>query len=211
MAGRPCALPLAALLLLAPGARAETAVLRNGQRLHISGYERAGEILRLRVPGGRVEVRAEDIIAIEPEESFPLRVQDATPARPIADVIRSVAQKHGVDEDLIASVIAAESDFNPRAISRKNARGLMQLMPETATRLEAGDVFDPTQNIEAGTRYLKELLARYNQSLALTLAAYNAGPERVEQYGGVPPFPETREYVRRVLREIEKRKKQNQP
>jgi soluble lytic murein transglycosylase-like protein len=87
----------------------------------------------------------------------------------------------------------------------------MQLMPETATRLEAGDVFDPTQNIEAGTRYLKELLARYNQSLALTLAAYNAGPERVEQYGGVPPFPETREYVRRVLREIEKRKKQNQP
>jgi soluble lytic murein transglycosylase-like protein len=112
-----------------------------------------------------------------------------------------------VEQELIASVIAVESDFNPRAVSPRLARGLMQLLPQTATRLAVSDVFDPGQNIDAGTRYLKELLARYHQDLALALAAYNAGPDRIEQYRGVPPFSETRSYVQRVTRKLQQHQK----
>jgi soluble lytic murein transglycosylase-like protein len=101
---------------------------------------------------------------------------------------------------LISSVIAAESNFNAKAVSRKNARGLMQLMPETAAKLGVRNVFDPQENIDAGTRYLGNLLQRYQNDLSLALAAYNAGPERVQQYGRVPPFAETLSYVRRVQR-----------
>ncbi len=191
---------------LAPAARAEYAVLRSGQRLHITGYERAGTTVRLQMAGGSVAVPAEELVAIEPEEFFP-----APPAAkldlPYAELIRAAAQKHGVDQELIASVIAVESNFNPRAVSPKLARGLMQLLPETAARFGVADAFDPRQNIDAGTRYLKELLARYNRDLALTLAAYNAGPDRVEQYRGVPPFAETRRYVRRVTQKLHHGKK----
>lgn len=199
---------LLALALLAPAAaaRAEYAVLRNGQRLHITGYERRGATIRLQLPGGSVEVAAGDMLAIEPEDIFP-----APPAPslnvPFAELIRAAAQKHGVDQELIASVIAVESDFNPRAVSPKLARGLMQLLPETAARLAVADVFDPKQNIDAGTRYLKELLARYDQNLALALAAYNAGPERVQEFRGMPPFPETRAYVERVTKKLNTRRK----
>jgi len=115
-----------------------------------------------------------------------------------------------VDQELIASVIAVESNFNPRAVSPKFARGLMQLLPETAARLDVTDVFDPRQNIDAGTRYLKELLARYHQDLVLTLAAYNAGPDRVEQFRGVPPFLETRSYVQRVTRKLNEHTRRRQ-
>jgi len=193
-------------LLAAPAARAEYAVLRSGQRLHITGYERTGSTVRLQMAGGSVEVASEEIVAIEPEDYFP-----APPAArlnvPYAELIRAAAEKHGVEQELIASVIAVESDFNPRAVSPKLARGLMQLLPETATRLAVSDVFDPGQNIDAGTRYLKELLARYHQDLALALAAYNAGPDRVEQYRGVPPFSETRNYVQRVTRKLQQHQK----
>ena len=188
-------------------ASAETAVLRNGQRLHITGYERAGEFIHLQVAGGRVQLRSEDLISIEPEEYFPLRASEAPSDAPIAELIRAAAQKHGVDEDLISSVITAESAFNPRAVSRKSARGLMQLMPATAALLEVTDAFDPAQNVDGGTRYLKLLLEKYGQDLTLALAAYNAGPDRVAQYRGVPPFAETRAYVRRVLADYLKRKK----
>ena len=100
--------------------------------------------------------------------------------------------------ELVASVIAVESNFNPNAVSWKSARGLMQLMPETAARFGVTNVFDPAQNIDAGTRYLKELLLRYNGDLALALAAYNAGPERVTQFRAAPPYRETQNYIRRV-------------
>jgi soluble lytic murein transglycosylase-like protein len=195
-----------ALGAAAPVARAEYAVLRSGQRLHITGYERAGAVVRLQMNGGWVEVAAEDILAIEPEVYFPAEPRPAPLNVPFAEVIRAAAQKHGVEQELIASVIAVESNFNPRAVSPKLARGLMQLLPEVARRFAVANVFDPEQNIDAGTQYLKELLARYDQDLALALAAYNAGPDRVEQYRGVPPYYETRNYVRRVTQDLNKRK-----
>ena len=197
---------LVAALFFAAGASAETAVLRNGQRLHITGYERAGDAIQLHIEGGRVALRSEEVLAIEPEESFPLRASEAPSDSPFSELIRTAAQKHGLDEDLITSVILTESAFNPRAVSRKFARGLMQLMPATAAQLEVRDAFDPAQNVDAGTRYLKLLLEKYEQNLTLALAAYNSGPDRVAQYRGVPPFAETRAYVRRVLAEYTRRK-----
>lgn len=207
---RPTALTLATLLglFLAPEARAEYVVLRNGQRIHVTGYQRVGEMVRLSITGGRVEVRASEIVAIEPEDQFPAPAA-RMPGKSFAELIRAAAEKHGVDQHLIASVIAAESDFDPRAVSRKQARGLMQLMPATAARFEVADVFDPEQNIDAGVRYLKELLERYRQNLALALAAYNAGPERVERHRGVPPIAETQAYVRRVTSDYQERKQQS--
>jgi len=112
-----------------------------------------------------------------------------------------------VDADLIISVIAVESNFDPKAVSRRNACGLMQLLPVTAARLGVRNIFDPEQNIDGGTHYLRDLLQIYKNDLALTLAAYNAGPMRVQFYGRrVPPFAETISYVGRVKRTYEQRK-----
>jgi soluble lytic murein transglycosylase-like protein len=192
---------LAALIVgaaAAPAARADYAVLKSGVRLHITGYEWAGDRVRLTVEGGAVEIAGADLDSIQPEETFAANPAPLPLAAPYGELIRAAASKHGVDEKLIAHVIAAESNFNPRAVSRKRARGLMQLMPRTATRFAVANAFDPAQNIEAGTRYLKELLDRYRGDTALALAAYNAGPEMVERYRGVPPFPETQHYVRKI-------------
>jgi soluble lytic murein transglycosylase-like protein len=125
---------------------------------------------------------------------------------PYRELVEAAAAHYKVDADLIASVIAAESNFDPKAVSRKKARGLMQLMPETAARLGVRNIEDPQENIDAGTRYLRELLQKYNNNLVLALAAYNAGPERIERYGRVPPFAETISYVRRVKRSYENNK-----
>ncbi len=197
---------VATLLLGAAGARAEYVVLRSGQRLQVTGYERRGAMMRLHVDGGSIEIPAEEVVAIEPENLFPAAKKERLDV-PFEELIRAAAEKHGVEAQLIASVIAVESNFNPRAVSRKQARGLMQLMPETAARFAVADSFDPAQNIEAGTRYLKELLARYSQDLRLALAAYNAGPEKVEQYQGVPPYGETQNYIRKVTESVERRKR----
>lgn len=184
---------------LAPGARAEYAVLRSGVRLHITGYERDGSMVRLHVNGGIVDVAAFDLISIEPEEVFAPNVLSAqTLDVPFAELIRIAAAKYGLDPLLVASVAAAESRFNPHAISAKNAQGVMQLMPETSLRLGVRNPFDPAESIDAGARYLRELLDRFHGDLKLALAAYNAGPERVDQYQGVPPYRETQDYVRRV-------------
>jgi soluble lytic murein transglycosylase-like protein len=114
--------------------------------------------------------------------------------------ILAAARRYGVPESLITAVIRAESAFNPRAVSPKGARGLMQLMPATASVLGVRDAFDPAENIDGGVRHLRALLERFSSDLALALAAYNAGEQAVLTYGGVPPYPETREYVARVLR-----------
>jgi len=181
----------------APAARADYAVLRSGQRLHITGYEMLGATVRLTIEGGTIEIPAEELERVEPEEVF-IAAPALADKTPFAGEITEAALRYGVDPKLVTAVIAAESNFDPRAISRRQARGLMQLMPEVAARLGVADVFDPRQNIDAGTRYLKELLDRYGQDLRLALAAYNAGPDRVVQFGGVPPYPETQEYVRRI-------------
>ena len=182
---------------MAPVARADYAVLQSGQRLHITGYETIGETVRLTMQGGTLEIPAASLLRIDPEDTFtPVKIKLLDV--PFADFIATSATTHGVAAELVASVIAVESNFNPNAVSVKSARGLMQLMPQTAARFGVKNVFDPKQNIDAGTHYLKELLLRYNGDLRLTLAAYNAGPDRVEQFRTVPPYRETRDYVRRV-------------
>lgn len=115
-------------------------------------------------------------------------------------IIAEASRQYGVSFPLLKAIIKAESDFNPRAVSKKGAKGLMQIMPENFKPLGIEDPFDPTQNIHAGARYFKQMYERFNGKLALSLAAYNAGPQAVERYKTVPPFEETEEYVRRVLK-----------
>jgi soluble lytic murein transglycosylase-like protein len=196
---------LALVLAVAPVARADYAVLRSGVRLHVTGYERRGASYVLELVGGEAVVPASEVVRFEPEDTFQKASPQSLPT-PYSREIAQAAEKHGVDARLVAGVIAAESNFQPRAVSPKGARGLMQLMPATAARYAVGNVFDPGENIEAGTRYLGRLLERYRRNPTLALAAYNAGPERVEEYGGVPPFQETRAYIRRVRRTAAKLK-----
>lgn len=130
----------------------------------------------------------------------------ARPATDLSEVVNEVSGKYRLDPDLVNSVIKAESDFNPRAVSPKGARGLMQLMPGTASQLGVPNAFDPQANVDGGTKYLRELLERYNFDLVKALAAYNAGPQRVERFGGVPPYYETKAYVAKIVRDFNKKK-----
>jgi hypothetical protein len=130
----------------------------------------------------------------------------ALSAPALHQVVDSASAAYHLDPDLVNSVIHAESGFNSHAVSPKGARGLMQLMPGTANQLGVNDAFDPQSNVTGGSRYLRELLERYNFDLVKALAAYNAGPERVEQYRGVPPFRETQAYVARIVHEYNQKK-----
>jgi len=123
--------------------------------------------------------------------------------------IHVAASTHQVDPLLIKAVIQAESNFDPNAVSSKGAQGLMQLMPSTAAQLGVTDAFHAESNIDGGTRYLRDLLVRYNDDIPKALAAYNAGPERVARYGGLPPFRETHAYVARVIRDFNRKKLQD--
>jgi Transglycosylase SLT domain len=116
--------------------------------------------------------------------------------------IREVAVRYEIPPILVAAIVEAESEFNPRAVSRRGAQGLMQLMPGTASSLRVSDTFDPYENIEGGVRHLRRLMDRYHGNLPIVLAAYNAGEQAVMVYRGVPPYPETRRYVNRILRRI---------
>lgn len=122
---------------------------------------------------------------------------------PIADpkiekVIQDMATRHGVDVNLIKAIIKAESNNNPKAVSSKGAQGLMQLMPPTARNLGVANSLDPAQNVDGGVRYLKQLMALYSGNLELSMAAYNAGPGAVERHGGIPPYRETQQYVKKI-------------
>ncbi|MEM7828169.1 MAG: lytic transglycosylase domain-containing protein [Candidatus Aenigmatarchaeota archaeon] len=122
--------------------------------------------------------------------------------------ISEISNLYGVDEDLIRAVIKVESNFNPSAISRKGAVGLMQLMPTTADGLNVKDPFNPRENLEGGVKYLRFLLDQFGGNIEFALAAYNAGPETVMRYGGIPPYPETRQYIRKVMEIFRKIKSQ---
>lgn len=140
----------------------------------------------------------------EPDSEF--APGPAKPAKSTSQIISEASEKHGVDSDFIRSVIKQESAGNANAVSRAGARGLMQLMPGTASQLGVSDSFSPEQNVHGGAQYLRELLERYDGDAIKALAAYNAGPGAVDRFHGVPPYRETRQYVQRVVREYNKSK-----
>ena len=185
---------------------ADVAVLRNGFSIRHERREVVGSVTRLYLGADRngyVDVPTGDIERFEEDLSIPVAAHGS---QPMNAVINAVSSRHHLDPDLINSVIHAESGFNPRAVSPKGAQGLMQLMPQTASQLGVSNAFDPRSNVEGGTRYLSELLQRYNFDLIKALAAYNAGPQRVEQYRGVPPYFETHAYVAKIVREFNRKK-----
>ena len=139
----------------------------------------------------------------------PTTTASAAPSQPpmsIDQAVTTASSRYQLDPDLVNSVIRAESGFNVRARSRKGAQGLMQLMPQTASHLGVSNVYDPRDNVDGGTKYLRELLEKYNFDLVKALAAYNAGPERVEKFHGVPPFHETRVYVAKIVHDFNRKK-----
>jgi soluble lytic murein transglycosylase-like protein len=208
----------------------EVAVLKNGFSIRHERREIVGDVTRLYVTADGasfVDVPTAEIEHFEaaPQEpafgsrlaasgagKSPLLANYARNGAPstgplnLNDVVQSASGRYRLDPDLVNSVIKAESGFNVRAVSPKGARGLMQLMPGTARQLGVPNAFDPQANVEGGTKYLRELLERYNFDLVKALAAYNAGPQRVEQFGGVPPYYETRAYVARIVRDFNKKK-----
>ena len=227
--GRVAVSAVIALVWLAlPASAAELAILRNGFNLRHDHHLVMGETTRLffaaddssftDVPTSEITGFEKDLALPVPSpaeahstplsspSSSPPSSPDAISPLPLDQVVNSASAAYHLDPDLVNSVIHAESGFNSHAVSPKGAQGLMQLMPGTANQLGVVNAFDPQANVTGGSRYLRELLERYNFDLVKALAAYNAGPERVEQYGGVPPFHETRAYVARVVHEYNTKK-----
>ncbi len=215
-------------LAAAGAARADLVVLADGGLLKVKAFELADAdharltLLsggRLTLPLTRVERVVDDEVAPDPEPVpapppgaaagagggalLPLRFdpKQAVPEGPWGALIFEAARRHGLNPVVVAAVIHAESAGNPSAVSRVGARGLMQLMPATAERfgIRHQELFDPVQNLEAGSRYLSWLVDQFPDDLAKVLAAYNAGENAVTHYGGVPPYRETRGYVRRIF------------
>lgn len=210
---------LATLSLGAP-ASAELAVLANGAVMKIDSYELRGERLRLGLRNGgfvtleveRVERIVDDEIVPEAEPavlqpveqpSFSLAFAEgqSAPEIPYGDLLLAASRRHSLNPELLAAIARAESAYDAGALSKKGARGLMQVMPATAERfgVRAGDLWNPEHNVEAGARYLRFLIDRFEGDLPLVLAAYNAGEGAVDRYDGVPPYRETRGYVAKVM------------
>jgi soluble lytic murein transglycosylase-like protein len=217
------ALAVALIGVALPSVCAEVAVLDNGFSIRHERREVIGDITRLYLSAsehsGYIDVPTARIGSIEPDDAPPTPDAPATPvistdaAAPAAsppgtvdDFIKAASEKHRIDRALIESVIHAESRFKPNAVSPKGAQGLMQLMPDTAAALGVNNAFDPRSNVEAGTRYLQQLLIQYNGDLAKALAAYNAGPHRVQQYNGIPPYRETQNYVSNIINDFNRKK-----
>jgi hypothetical protein len=216
----------AALLAAAIPAGASIAVFSDGRNMKIEQYAVDEESIHLTLQGGgkmslpltRIERIVDDEIVtpevieevkkIAEEGVFPRRSwRYSEHSKPLwqstyNDIIVAAARHFDVDAALVSAVIKAESDYNPRTVSHKGARGLMQLMPATAKRFGVTDSFDPTENIHAGTRYLRWLLKTFDGNADLAVAAYNAGEGNVWKYDGVPPFRETVNYIHRIAKHI---------
>jgi soluble lytic murein transglycosylase-like protein len=213
---------IVALALVAPVTLAhamERVTLRNGSVFECVRHEALDGKVRLYLaptaPGEALawtDVAPTAIAEVEivPDPPPPAPVPSPSPIAPVApdlsQLLSHAGSEHNIDAELLASVVHAESAGNPHAVSRTGARGLMQLMPGTASELGVKDAFAPADNVEGGTKYLDALLTRYHDNVALALAAYNAGPAAVDRYRSVPPFRETRAYVARVIREFNRRK-----
>ncbi len=199
----------------------QLATLRNGFTIQYARSEVAGQTTRLWLcadaGSGYLEVSSAEIVGHEAIPKAPSPAPPAIPKTPktaakdpLEKLIAGAAWRQGIDPDFVTSVVKAESGFNPAVVSPKGAQGLMQLMPQTAASLGVGNVLDPAANVEGGTKYLRQLLDQYDGDAAKALAAYNAGPQRVEQYGGIPPYPETRAYVARIINDFNRKKLQQQ-
>ena len=202
-------------------ASADIVVFKNGRTMSVKSYRLDAEsaIVLLR-EGGEVTFPSAVVARVDPDEApYPeetLSSADVAPpvvaakaalvpaevlaARPFADLISTIAASHQLDLRLIHAVIEQESNYRPRARSKKGAKGLMQLMPDTARQYGVRNSYDPKSNLDAGVRHLKDLMSRLE--LPFALAAYNAGEATVRRYGGLPPFPETQAYVRNILRKV---------
>ena len=208
---RTAALATSALLLIAGQARAEQVfLLKTGYSLIADRHELVGNRIRLHASdGGVTELPAALIASIEERASSaapavevqPPQIADSSSSR-IEDIVAAESATNQLHPELLYSIIAAESNFNPKALSSKGAIGLMQLMPETAADLEVNP-HDPAENVQGGAQYLRFLLNKYAGSkdqLVRAIAAYNAGPAAVDRYNGIPPFAETQSFVSRVLK-----------
>jgi hypothetical protein len=187
---------------LASWAQADIALLANGTTLKVTAQRRDGAMVVLSLKGGgEVGVAATELRGVVPDEVLD-EVVPAAGGKDLAAMAIAAARRHSLDPDLVQAVVAVESGFRPDAVSPKGAQGLMQLMPYTARALGVKDSFDPAANLDGGTRYLRALLERYGGDVTRALAAYNAGEGAVARHGGVPPYPETMAYVRKVLARV---------
>jgi len=216
---RPIFLGLAVVTFASSAHAFERITLRNGFSYDCSHHEIVGQHVRLYTGSGDLnyqDITAADITGIDtlPDPPAPAVVKTTpTPSNQSAPTLAEMNQmlahagaEHDIDAELLASVVKAESNFRVNATSRAGARGLMQLMPSTAHDLGVQDITRADQNINGGTAYLDSLLKLYKDDIRLALAAYNAGPAAVARYHGIPPFPETRAYVIRVIQEFNRRK-----
>jgi soluble lytic murein transglycosylase-like protein len=202
---------------------ADLAVLRNGNSIRHERREVLGAVTRLYLSSagsGYIEIPTDQIERFEkdtapapvPQQSAPRTARvvpqkrEALTREGLDQVVSGAGERHQIDPDFIRSVIRAESGFHQNAISRKGALGLMQLMPGTASQLGVANPFDANANVEGGTKYLRDLLVKYNFDVNKALAAYNAGPKRVDQYHGVPPYFETQAYISRIIRDFNRQK-----
>jgi soluble lytic murein transglycosylase-like protein len=219
----------AAILVIAASvcaSGADLAILRNGNSIRHERHQTMGAVTRLYMSGSAsdyIEYPTDQIERFEkdtapdpaPVNARPVSVALQSPSTVapmnLNQVVNGAGERHKIDPDFINSVIRAESGGNSRAVSKKGAQGLMQLMPQTAAQLGVSNAFDPNANVEGGTKYLRELLEKYNFDAVKTLAAYNAGPKRVDQYHGAPPYYETQAYIARIIRDFNHRKLAENP
>jgi hypothetical protein len=213
------AIALAALAALGRRAyAAERVTLSNGFALDCTHHAQVEGRVRLYLSAGEssyIDMRPEEVTGIEqvPDPMPPSdgakggQTETKLSSADLHEMLSQAGQAHNLDVDLLASLVKAESNGNARAVSKAGARGLMQLMPSTASDLGVQDSFKAGENVRGGSMYLDALLTRYHENLAMALAAYNAGPAAVDKYHGIPPYRETRVYVARVIHEFNQRVK----